>query len=199
MIAIEELAALLDALEHKGTSVMEMARGGRSQEPWTLYPGDYGIFDRRTRSQFYFHAHADAGHEAGHFHTVRLSPDRTAHLVAISMAPTGWPQALFTVNAWAIGDTWETPANLKRYVRRFGIGVGRGPAPLVRFVNLVFEAFRPEIEELQDLKERTLGAHAQAHPGADPLQDRSLEVLSRAEIDVLVRLDGLRMAGVDRP
>ena len=27
--------------------------------------------------------------EAGHFHTVRLFPDRTAHLVAISMAPNG--------------------------------------------------------------------------------------------------------------
>ena len=199
MSALEELAALLAGLERVGTFVMELARGGRPQEPWTLYPGEYGIFDRRTRSQFYFHAHAGADHEAALFHTVRLFPDRTAHLVAISMAPTGWPQALFTVNGWAIGDAWETSANLKRYVRRFSIGVGRGPAPLVRFVNLVFEAFRPEIEELQDLKGRTLRAHAEAHPGADPLQDRSLEVLSRVEIDVVGHLAGFRMAGVDRP
>jgi hypothetical protein len=196
---IEELAALLEELEHKDTSVMELARGGRPQEPWTLYPGEFRIFDRQRRSQFYYHSHAGADHEAGHFHTVRLFPDRTAHLVAISMAPNGWPQALFTLNGWAIGDAWETPGNLKQYVRRFGVGTGHGPAQLVRFVNLVFEAFRPEIEELQDLKERTLRAHAETYPGMDPLQDRSLEVPSRVEIDVPARIAGFRSAGVDRP
>jgi hypothetical protein len=197
--AIEELADLLGRLERKDTSVMELARGGRPQEPWTLYPGEDGIFDRQRRSQFYYHSHAGADHEAGHFHTVRLFPDRTVHLVAISMAPSGWPQALFTLNGWAIGDAWETPANLKQYVRRFCIGTGHGPAPLVRFVNLVFEAFRPEIGELQDLKEETLRAYSEAHPATDPLQDRSLEVLSRIEIDVLARLAGFRSAGVARP
>jgi hypothetical protein len=191
---IEELAALLEELERKDTSVMKLARGGRPQEPWTLYPSEYGIFDRQRHSQFYYHSHVGADHEAGHFHTVRLFPDRTAHLVAISMAPSGWPQALFTLNGWAIGDAWETPANLKQYVRRFGIGTGRGPDQLVRFVNVVFEAFRPEIEELQDLKERTLRAHAETHPGIDPLQDRSLEVLSRVEINVPARIADFRSA-----
>lgn len=199
MTAIEELAGLLGELERKDTTVMELARVGRLQEPGTLYPGEYGIFDRQRRSQFYYHSHDGADHEAGHFHTVRLFPDRTAHLVAISMGLNGWPQALFTVNCWAIGDTWETPANLKQYVRRFCVGTGHGPAQLVRFVNLVFEAFGPEIEELQDLKGRTLRAYAETHPGTDPLQDRSLEVLSRIEIDVLARLAGFRSAGVDRP
>lgn len=199
MTAIEELAGLLEDLEHKDMSVMELARGGRLQKPWTLYPGEYGIFDRQRHSQFYYHSHADASHEAGHFHTVRLFPDRTAHLVAISMAPSGWPQALFTVNCWAIGDAWETSANLKQYVRRFCIGRGHGPSQLVRFVNLVFKAFRSEIEALQDLKERTLRAYAEAHPGTDPLQDRSLEILSRLEIDVPARRADLRTAGIDRP
>jgi hypothetical protein len=197
--AIAKLADLLGELERKDTTVMELARGGRPQEPGTLYPGEYGIFDRQRRSQFYYHSHDGADHEAGHFHTVRLFTDRTVHLVAISMAQSGWPQALFTLNGWAIGDAWETPANLKRYVRRFCIGTGHGPALLVRFVNLLFEAFRFEIEELQDLKERTLRAYAETHPGTDPLQDRSLEVLSRIEIDVLARLAGLRSAGVARP
>lgn len=41
------------------------------------------------------------------------------------MAPNGWPQALFTVNLWAIGDAEDTPENL---------------------VNLVFRVFLPEIE-----------------------------------------------------
>ncbi|HET7875901.1 MAG TPA: hypothetical protein VFN71_10285, partial [Methylomirabilota bacterium] len=158
---------------------MALALGGRPQEPWTLYPGEYGIFDRKTHSQFYYHAHAGARHEAGHFHTVRLFPDRSVHLVAISMAETGWPQALFTVNAWAIGEAWERPENLKQYVRQFRVGSGRGPAPLVRFITLMFEAFGPEMERLQDDKERALRAWRAAHPGRDPLQDRSLETLSR--------------------
>ena len=188
MTALAELAALLEEVERAGTLVMTLARDGRPQEPWTLYPGESGIFDRKTRSQVYYHAHAEARHEAGHFHTVRLFPDRTAHLVAISMAEDGWPQALFTVNGWAIGDAWEASANLTQYARRFHIGAGRGPEQVVRFVNLVFRAFLPEIEWLQDEKDRRLRAHRIEHPGRDPLEDRSLEILSRVEIGVRSRL-----------
>jgi hypothetical protein len=188
--ALEELAVLLDKLARAHTSVMALARAGRPHEPWTLYPGEDGIFDRQTHSQFYYHAHAEARHEAGHFHTVRLFADRSVHLVAISMAQTGWPQALFTVNGWAIGEAWEPPENLKRYIRPFSIRPGRGPALLVRFITLMFEAFGPEMEQLQDEKERALQACRIAHPGKDPFQDRSLEILSRVVIDVAVRLAG---------
>jgi hypothetical protein len=163
---------------------MALARGGRAPAPWTLYPGEYGIFDRRTRCQFYYHSHAGAEHEDGHFHTVRLFPDHTVHVVAISMAPTGWPQALFTVNLWAIGDAEETPENLKRYARRFLVEEGRGESRVIRFVNLMFRAFLPEIERLQDMKAAALTAYRLAHPGTNPFEDRSLEVLSRVEIDV---------------
>ncbi len=188
MTALVALAALLEEVARAGASVMTLARDGRPQEPWILYPGEYGMFDRKTRSQVYYHAHAEARHEAGHFHTVRLFPDRTAHLVAISMAEDGWPQTLFTVNGWAIGDAWEAPANLRQYVRGFHIGAGRGPEQVVRFVNLVFRAFLPEIEWLQDEKDRRLRAYAAEHPGRDPLEDRSLEILSRVEIGVRSRL-----------
>ena len=111
-------------------------------------------------------------------------PDRTAHLVAISMAPDGWPQALFTVNLWAIGDAYETAENLKRYARRFEIDERHGEPRLVRFVNLIYRVFLPEIERLQDEKADALAAHRLAHPGRDPFEDRSLEVLSRVDIDV---------------
>ncbi len=52
----------------------------------------------------------------------------------------------------------------------------------------MFGAFALEMEQLQDDKERTLRAYCAAHPGKDPLQDWSLEVLSRVEIDVKARL-----------
>jgi hypothetical protein len=181
-----ELLDLVEDLEGKGTSVIELVRDGQPLVPWRLYPGDSGIFDRRSGYQFYYHSHG-ADHEAGHFHTVRLFADHTAHLVAVSMTPDGWPQALFTLNLWAIGDTYESAADLRRYVRRFHLGERVGPPPLVRFVNLIFQVFGAEIERLQDEKIAALAAHRAAHPDRDVFEDRSLEVLSRVAIDIRAR------------
>ena len=178
-----ELLNLLEELDRKGTSVIDLVRGGQPLVPWRLYPNDDGIFDRRTHCQFYYHSH-DSHHEAGHFHTMRLFADRTAHLVAISMAADGWPQALFTLNLWAIGDAYEAAANLRRYVRAFRLAEHAGPRQLLRFINLVFQTFAPQIERLQDEKIERLARYGVAHPGRDVFEDRSLEILSRVEIDV---------------
>lgn len=193
MTPARQLLALLEELEQRGTSVIDLVRGGQPLEPWRLYPGESGIFDRSTRYQFYFHSHS-TDHEAGHFHAVRLFLDRTAHLVAISMTPRGWPQALFTLNLWAIGDAYESAANLQRYTRHFGIGEHCGPPPLVRFVNLIFATFGPDIERLQEEKIETLARQSVARPGLDVFEDRSLEVLSRVEIDVRARAATLAAA-----
>ena len=181
--ARKEFLRLLETLKHEGTTVVELICGTATPDPWRLYPGEYGVFDRTTSSQFYFHAHGHEAREVGHFHTVRLFSDHTVHLVAISMATDGWPQALFTLNLWAIGDAEATAAELKRYVRRFRIDPGRGSPRVVRFVNLMFRAFEAEIERLQDEKIATLAAYRRARPGADPLEDRGLEVLSSVELD----------------
>jgi hypothetical protein len=186
MTAAVELLDLLEELERTGTSVIELVRAGHPLVPWRLYPGESGIFDRQTRCQFYYHSH-DADHEAGHFHTVRLFADHTVHVVAISMTPGGWPQALFTLNLWAIGDTYESAHNLRRYVRRYRLREEAGPRLLVRFVNLIFQAFASQIERLQEEKIATLAHYRSAHPGADIFEDRSLEILSRVEIDARAR------------
>jgi len=178
-----ELRNLLQELERQGTSVIDLVRGDKPVQPWRLYPGESGIFDRRTHYQFYYHSHG-SDHEAGHFHTVRLFADHTVHLVAISMTPDGWPQALFTVNLWAIGDVYESAANLRRYVRSFRLAEQVGPPVLVRFVNLVFRAFGTEIERLQEEKIETLAAYRAAHPAQNIFEDRSLEILSRVAVDV---------------
>jgi uncharacterized protein DUF6969 len=182
--AREELARLVAELARAGTSVADLACGGRAFEPWTIYPDESGVYDLETRSQFYFHRHGGAMDELGHFHTVRLFRDRTAHLVAISIAHDGRPQALSTLNFWAIGDAEEPPDLLKRYVRHFRVDERRGDRRLVRFVNLVFEGFRDEIEWLQEEKARALTAYRAAHGDAAPHDDRSLEILSRVAIEV---------------
>ncbi|MEX2223970.1 MAG: hypothetical protein WEG40_19445 [Candidatus Rokuibacteriota bacterium] len=184
MTALEELAKLLEDLEREGTSVMALARGGQRQEPWILYPDEYGIFDRKRHSQFYYHAHAEADHEEGHFHTVRLFSDHTVHLVAISMAPAGWPQALFTLNLWAIGDAYASAADLTRYVGQYRVESRKGSPRLVRFITLMFRAFRPEIEALQEAKAEAIERYRAVRGGADPFEDRSVEILSRVEIEI---------------
>lgn len=191
-----ELLNLLEELERQGRSVIDLVRDGRLLQPRRLYPGESGIFDPSTRYQFYYHSHG-SDHEAGHFHTVRLFADHTAHLVAISMAPDGWPQALFTLNLWAIGDTYKSAENLRRYVRRFHLGEHVGPPPLVRFVNLVFQAFGPQIERLQNEKIAALATYRATHPGLDVFDDRNLEVLSCVQVDVRVR-DGSVVSTIPR-
>jgi hypothetical protein len=54
-------------------------------------------------------------------------------------------------------------------------------------VDLVFRAFLPDIEQLQEAKIERLAELRSAHPGTDPSEDRSLEVLSRIAIDVRAR------------
>ena len=103
------------------------------------------------------------------------------------MTTDGWPQALFTVNLWAIGDAYESAANLRHYVRRFHLREQVGSPPLVRFVNLIFQTFGPQIEQLQEEKIAVLADHRAAHPGVDVFEDRSLEILSRIEVDVRAR------------
>jgi len=128
-------------------------------------------------------------------HTVRFFPDRTAHIVAISMAPSGWPQALFTVNL--VGDrrrvrASRTPQALRR---RFQIEESRGDPSAIRFVNLVFRVFLPEIERLQEEKAAALAAFRVAHPDVNPFEDRALEVTSWVEIDVARKAASSIIAG----
>jgi hypothetical protein len=183
MKATLQLRDLLEALDRQGTTVIDLVTRGQTAVPWRLYPGEHGIFDRHTRCQVYYHSHG-SDHEAGHFHTVRLFADHTAHLVAISIGADGWPQALFTLNLWAIGDAYASAADLRRYVARFHLREHVGPSRLVRFVNLVFRAFGPEIERLQDEKAVALARPRAAHPDLDVFEDRSLEILSCTAIDV---------------
>jgi hypothetical protein len=77
---------------------------------------------------------------------------------------------------------------------RFHLREQAGPPPLVRFVNLVFQTFNADITRLQDEKIAVLAAHRGAHPDRDIFEDRSLEILSRVEIDVRARAGGVGSA-----
>lgn len=52
------------------------------------------------------------------------------------------------------------------------------------FINLMFRAFRLETEPLQEAKGESIARYHAAHGGADPFEDRSVEILNRVEIKV---------------
>lgn len=88
------------------------------------------------------------------------------------------------MNLWSIGDVYTPPEDLARYARQYRVESHKGDARLVRFVNLMFRAFSPEIEALQVEKDRTIQRYRAAHGGADPFEDRAVEILSQVEIAV---------------
>jgi hypothetical protein len=198
--ALDELVDLLTDLQRTGRSIITLAGTGQSPEPGQLPPTTLGVFDPLSRWHFYYHAHAGvvrrhpavaqnlvsarAAHEAGHFHTLRRFGDHAVHVVGISIDLLGWPQALFTLNLWCIGDVYEPAANIKRYARRFRVDSRAADPQLIRFLDLVFQAFLPEIEWLQDEKVCALAAHHAACPSRNPFEDRSLEITSRVELSL---------------
>lgn len=182
--ALDELVSLLTDLQRTGRSVVTLARAGQLVEPGPLPPTRLGVFDPLSRWHVYYHAHGGAGDEAGHFHTLRRFADHAVHVVGISINHKGWPQALFTVNVWCVGEDYEPAANIKGYARRFRVDSRAGDPQLIRFMNLVFRAFLPEIEWLQDEKVCALAAHHARYPDRNPFQDRSLEITSRVELSL---------------
>jgi hypothetical protein len=133
-VALDELVGLLTDLQRSGRSVITLAGTSRSSEPGQLPPTTVGVFDPLSRWQFYYHAYAGAADEAGHFHTLRRFGDHAEHVVGISIDHLGWPQALFTVNLWCIGDVYELAENIKRYARRFRVDSRAGDPHLIRFM-----------------------------------------------------------------
>jgi hypothetical protein len=89
-------------------------------------------------------------------------------------------------------DAYASPEDLARYTRQYRIESRERDARLIGFINLMFRAFRSEIEALQVEKERAIQSYRAAHAGADPFEDRSVEILSQLEIDVPTYLDGTR-------
>ena len=175
---------MLTDLRRSGQSIISLARACQSAEPSGLPPTTLGVFDPLSRWHVYYHSHAGPLDEAGHFHTLRRFGDRAVHVVGISIDHVGWPQALFTLNHWCLGDGYESAATIKGYARRFRLDPRAGDRRFIRFMSLLFQAFLPEIEWLQDEKVCTLAAHCARYPDRNLFEDRSLEITSRVDLSL---------------
>lgn len=183
---------------------------------WQHYPeGD--AFDRQSHSQYYYHAHPPQDRrgilhdEHGHFHLFlrregipdgiqpERIPDRgnaddheaACHLVGISMARTGFPANLFTVNRWVTGETWYRADDVIEMLDCFVFFPEQSGEPVGEWITAMVALFRPTIEALVRARDARIAQMASRKPGANVHEDRSLEILSVANIDMMAHLAAL--------
>ena len=182
--------------------VGEVLRGQETFVEYQHYPAE-DVFDPDTRAQYYYHAHRPGEH--GHFHTfIRLagpdngsasdpayrkgadhaSPQDVVHLIGISMDDYGWPIGLFATNHWVCGGTWRSAQEVIALLPRFQIDHAYPSWPVNHWISAMFILFRPRIEALLRHRDQMIANWARAHPGADVLEDRNLEITGYLPISV---------------
>jgi len=195
--AADRLLAALEASRggHLLDRLIGLASGFRAD---THYPPD-DARDERSGAQYYYHAHWQderAAGEHGHFHcfVAERHPRRRAeplrrprsggpplsHLVGLSIAPSGLPSRLFTVNHWVADDFVYPAAAMKQALDRFVLTAAGGPEPVNVWLQAVVALFRPQIAALLDARDAAWAAHA----GGDPFDDRDLELPSSCAADI---------------
>ena len=186
--------------------VGEVLRGQGTFYEWDHYPeGD--VYDHETHAQYYYHAHPAElrGGEHGHFHCflrprgmpngVRPAPlpdyetpadenDALSHLVAISMDRAGFPIRMFTTNRWVTGEAWYRAEDVIRMLDRFVIDLAWPSWPTNIWITEMLRLFRPQVEQLLHLRDRTVAAWQESHPAENVFEDRGLEITSVMEISV---------------
>ncbi len=167
------------------------------------YPED-DVFDPKSASQYYYHAHREGEH--GHFHTfvrrkampdsLRPAPgfkrseplpghdDELAHLVCISMDAYGLPQGLFAVNRWVSDETWYSGAETAALLDRFRVDGGYPHFAVNQWLTQFVALCRPQVEALLHHRDAVVDAWQRAHPDRDVLEDRELEMTGYLPLDM---------------
>lgn len=125
--------------------------------------------------------------------------DKISHLVGIAMAPNGSPIRVFTTNRWVTGETWYGAEDVIRMLDGFLVDLARPSWPLNRWIGAMFRLFRPQMEEMLRVRDRTVMNWRRRRRGkVHVFEDRRLETTSAIEIEVagqLRRIEaGLRRA-----
>jgi hypothetical protein len=199
-VAAECLAAW--RAEHRRV-IDEFVSGPAPQDEFTHYPSD-DVRNAITGAQYFYHCHRGA-QEHGHFHlflrragmprgvrarrwprSVTWPSGRSAmaHLVAISMAGDGTPQALFCTNRWVTDETWYPAHAVVQMLDRFRPSGGVSSTRADQWIEAMVVLFRPQIAFLLQHRDRVIGAWRRAHKGADVLEDANLEVTGMLVINI---------------
>ncbi len=203
--AADDVLEALRVLGNAGTNPVAqvLAHQGAFIESDHYPKGD--IYDERTASQYYYHAHRPQSGEHGHFHTfIRakgipaamnpapysgsaeppLGEDAICHLVAISMNQAGLPKGLFTTNRWVTGETFYAARHVIHLVRGFEIDHAYPCLATNRWIGALIRLFQPQIEQLLIERDETIRQWERRHPEVDVFEDRDLEITSQLAIDI---------------
>jgi len=192
LAALDEWAAIEQALLADGQTILtELFREHADSgfDYWEHFPADDAL-DPRSGARFYYHAHDPADwsrEEHGHFHLFVPSDSEVgfAHVVAVSMAPDGTPQRLFTTNEWVTGEQLA-PASALLDTLPGGFEINRArPSWLIgRWLGALVSLATPQIEALLEARDEALTGEGGDWPEPVVVEDRSRHVLSEGELDM---------------
>lgn len=171
------------------TVLTETLRDTARVVQWEHAPqGD--VFDPGSGAQWYYHCHprADGAQpdEHGHYHLFLRPEGREGpvhHLIALSVDAMGRPLRFFTVNHWVVGGDWLPAAPTIALLPRFDAHVARPGYLVNRWLTAMLRLHQPRVAALIEARDTAIAAHRPAG-GADPLDDRALEVTSEWALPV---------------
>ena len=170
-------------LSEQGRSVLDIILNKKELEDWAMYPWDGGVIDKKTRSQYFYHAHPQSP-EHGHFHVFYSHRNQIVHLAAISLDDQGQPMELFTVNRWVTGDFYIPAGKLSGYITQFRIANNSFDREVGEYLRNLLILYQAEIGALMQQRERVFADYRATHDGREPYEDRDLDVTSNLEIQV---------------
>lgn len=217
----EEVVNCIRVLAKTGDNVVgELLRGQGKFYEWDHYPkGD--IYDPKTHSQFYYHAHRPDEH--GHFHTFMRpqgmpwgctpaplpdyeppenEDDALSHLIGISMDEHGIPIGLFTTNRWLTGEVWYGADDVCAMLDRFEIDLAQPSWPVNCWIGSMLRLFRPQIIELLKARDVTMADRAEKQPDVNVYEARNCEIVTHRDISIDDQIEAINVAlrgGVEAP
>ena len=209
--AADDVIAALEDTASRGGHIVSDLVGDGAFTVGEHYPAD-DFYDFGTGAGFYYHAHTDDPRacpngirqlpEHGHFHLLmnRMAVPKGAtplkrpgrpikgwgqcHIAAITMAASGAPCRLFTLNQWP-SQEWLYPApTVTALLDRYGLSDPTQATPAIRWVFAMAALFYPQISALLYERDKLLSTRQPTRPAKSIFVDRTVEITSMVDIDL---------------
>lgn len=152
------------------------------------------VSDAAANTRFYYHAHPSSRYpreEHGHFHLFRYGSaegDDFQHIAGLSLDALGRPLRWFATNRWVTGERWRPAAEVAAGLADFRIETRGRLAPVARWLGALVRLYADDIAALLAERDRALAPHIARDGEATAFEDRRLDVLAEAPIDLPARL-----------
>jgi hypothetical protein len=163
--------------------------------------------DHDTGAQYFYHCHREnfETEEHGHFHCflryahipqhIRPTPipdwdkhfdNPMTHIVAIAMNRYGQPIRLFSVNRWISHELWYDAKHTSSFIKHFKMTKNDSAywQILDRWVEGMLHLFAPQIQWVNNTRDRIISHYKKNHPDSNAYEDHQLDVLSEIPINL---------------